>query len=136
MSTRARAVTVVAVVLGILLPPAAGWALEIVVPKRLTSVAGNAQMGNPLACLGGAGERYQQVYARGELATGLITAIAFRREDTLIFPDNAPITIPNVTITLSSTDAQVDGLSPDIRQQHRSGRGDRLQRNRHELLSD
>jgi len=102
---------VVVVALSFTLVPAVSWALQVVVPKHLTSVAGNAQMGNPLACIGAAGERFQQVYQDFEVGSGTITAIAFRREDTLIFPDNAPITIPDVTITLSSTTAGPDRLN-------------------------
>ena len=100
----------VAVLLG-LMWPSVGAAAQIVVPNSLTSVPGNSQFGNPLGCVPPRSERYQQVYRGVEVGSGTITAIAFRREETLIFPDGSPITIPNVTITLSSTTAGPDTLS-------------------------
>ena len=86
-------VALIVTLLSLELVPSISLAEHVVVPNSLTPVAGNFQFGNPLACVSSAGERYQQVYRGSEVGSGTITAIAFRREETLIFPDNAPITI-------------------------------------------
>src|SRR5207247_118281 len=86
-------VALIGTLLSLELVPSISLAEHVVVPNSLTPVAGNFQFGNPLACVSSAGERYQQVNRGSEVGSGTITAIAFRREETLIFPDNAPITI-------------------------------------------
>src|SRR5262245_6427034 len=92
-------------------------AAQVVVPNSLTSVAGNSQFGNPFGCVVNS-ERYQQVYRASEVGSGSITEIAFRREESLVFPDSTPTTIPGVTIILSATTAGPDSPSPTLASTH------------------
>ncbi len=90
------------------------WADRVVVvPKAQETVEGNGDNSFPFNCafLGLSSQRYQQVYLGSEVGSGTITRIAFR-PDPLNISAFGPTTIPGVTITLSSTTAAPDALSP------------------------
>ncbi len=83
-----------------------------VVPAANATIEGNANNGLPFNC--GSHEitsqRYQQVYAGASVGSGPISAIAFRPDQDFGAPFG-PATIPDVTVTLSTTPAPVDELS-------------------------
>ncbi len=103
----ALAITVAAVVR---LAPAA-QARTVVVPNALASVEGTVQTLFPFSCSPSfTSQRHQQIYPGAEVGSGVITGIALRQDG----PGGSAfgrITIPNVTITLSTTIAAVDALS-------------------------
>jgi hypothetical protein len=84
---------------------------DVIVPGSAATVEGNLNNGFPFSIGAGHSQRYQQVYSSTEFLTPvLISGVAFR-------PDGSVggaflSTLPNVQITLSTTGAAVDGLSP------------------------
>jgi hypothetical protein len=99
-----------AVLVFLMLTPALGVGQPVVVPNGLATTEGNSNNAWPFNCDPGGSQRYQQVYLGSEVGTRLIGGIGFRQDPE--FGDAfGPTTIPNVTITLSTTAAAVDGLS-------------------------
>ena len=54
--------------------------------------------------------RYQQLYLGSEVGTGLITEVAFR-QDAAFGAAFGPATLSGFTMSLSSTDTQIDDIS-------------------------
>lgn len=100
---------------GILLIPASGgsaWAqsFAVVVPAQLADVEAGGAQAFPINCgLFGPSMRYQQVYAGSALLAGTIFQINFRLLSG--FPPMGPGTLEDVTITLSTTQAEPGALS-------------------------
>jgi hypothetical protein len=83
----------------------------VAVPNAVATVEANNNNASPFAC--GqflASQRYQQIYAGAETGSGTIGELRFRREtgDVNAF---GPVTLPGVTIRLSSTAATPASLS-------------------------
>jgi hypothetical protein len=83
-----------------------------VVPAANATVEGIVNYGWPFNCgfFELTSQRYQQVYAGSAVGSGLITSLAFR-PDADFGGAFGPTTLPDVTVTLSTTAAPVDGLS-------------------------
>ncbi len=87
---------------------------EVVVPNAQATIEGNGENSFPLDCgnFNFTSMRYQQVYAASEIGlTGTITELRFR-QDVGAGGGFGPNTIPHAIITLSSTTATPDSLSP------------------------
>jgi hypothetical protein len=88
-------------------PTAKAAPTAVVVPNSLATTYGNGSNAFPFHC--GAvfsSQRYQQVYAGGQVGSGSITQLAFRPK----FDAFSATVIPNVTITLSTTTKALTGL--------------------------
>jgi hypothetical protein len=86
---------------------------DVIVPNALAGVEGNSNNSFPfnITPFGLLSQRYQQIYASTEFSGPiLISGIAFRPDAT--FGGAFSSTLPNVQISLSTTSAAVDGLSP------------------------
>ena len=94
--------------LGILVP-GGGWTQEttVVVPNSNETADGHADNCLPWFCFPAV--RYQQVYLGSEVGDGLITDINFRQD--VVLGSAFTAVLDNVTIVLSSTTADPDGLS-------------------------
>lgn len=82
-----------------------------VVPASLAAVSGNGNNSFPFNCgeFTDPSKRIQQVYLGSEVGAGLITHLIFRQDEGIGHPFT-PVTIPGVTITMSTITAGPDQL--------------------------
>ena len=91
--------------------PAKAGSRETVVPNVDATVEGRGNNVMPFDCgVSARSMRYQQVYAGIEVGSGTITELRFRPDAEFLIAFG-PTVLREVTITLSSTSAPVNGLS-------------------------